>query len=1824
MRSSILLSNARWSTVISLLAAVSLPAAAQDWNFTHDASGNLTAKAGAAALAAPQIISHPVNQVVGLGAAATFSVVVADTRGVTFQWLYNGGDIGGQTGDSLVLVNVTALQAGLYSVRVTNSVTNVVSNDATLFIDSDEDGLPDTWETANFGNLAQRATGDFDSDGIDNINEYQDGTSPASNAAYRPRLTLLTDGGGAVTVTPLKSSYALGEVVTLTAVASPPYAFRGWSGALATQINPETITMSASKTVKAHFISTPIPIGVVSWWRTENDAVDVIGNNNGTLLNGVSFATGEVGQAFNFIAADQQVKMNASPTLAVGSGSGLTIEAWIKPADLLERPIAEWNSGSGNGYGVHLWMNVAFGGQGGTGCLYTNLIDTSGNSHFMFSPTGLVTANVWQHVALTYDRTTGTTRLFRNGVVVASANLGSFVPQTTTNFYLGYRPAPTSVSFSGQMDEPALYNRALTTDEIFALNAAGPAGKSTTPYITSPSQLSDAVVNVAYSQQLTATLGTAPLAYSIGSGALPLGLSLSSTGLISGSPTVGGTYYFGLRVFDATGLSREQPFSLQVRAPVSPPAGTISWWRGENDAQDSIGTNHGTVNTATFTAGKVGQAFNFNGTNTHVLVPNSATLQPQNLTVDAWVYPRTVGTYNDAQGGIIFSKDSSYALFGPGNTGRFDAEVKFTDGSTINLFTTNGYAFNQWYHVAMTWNGSTLNLYVNGSLAASATVSASKTIIYTSDNAAIGRHSFAAARSSDSIIDEVSLNNRALSATEVEALFNAGAAGRTTVGPIINTPGSLADGYVGQDYSKTITALRTTGGTTFSVTGGSLPPGLSLSPAGLLSGTPTTTGSYSFIVRLADASPTFVEQTFTLAIYSPQAPSAGLISWWRAENNANDSIGSNQGTATNGATYGTGKVGQSFAFDGINDFVTIPDSASLRPTSLTLEGWFNFSSSGGNQVMFTKVLGPTFYNSFLIWMNNGTLRGGVGDGAGGGNGASLPFSPVIGRWYHIACTFDNNAQRAALYLDGVLVSSSVMAGTVAYDNNPVLLGGDSDYGSPTNFFNGRIDEAAIYSRALSATEIASIYNAGSAGRTVAGPYFTITDTLPEAIMLSPYSQTVTIQRGIAPVTFSLVGGALPPGTTLDTGSGLLSGTPTTAGSFTFTLRATDAGSLSSDQTFTLRVLPLVPPPAGIIGWWRAQNDAQDAIGANHGTLTNGTAFAAGKVGSAFSFDGVDDVVTVPAINAGSRFSVEFWLYPTRSGGYEHLVSNGGSPNYGDLYFVNNHIEYWQVNAQRLSSATSTVPQLAWSHVAMTFENGTDKLYINGLLAAVSAVHTETFNNPLAFGYTNVPNGNRFKGLLDEIALYNRALSPGEVSAIYSAGSAGKTASGPYFNLTPMLPDGTVGLSYSQTITSLRGTGQVTYSLAGGALPAGLTLNANGLLSGVPTTSATCTFVVRATDGVGLTGDQSFTLATYPQFRLPLGAISWWRAEGNASDSLGTNHGVMMNGAAFGKGIASQGFQFDGTDDYVSIPDAPSLRPASLTIEGWFLFEQTSGTRVLVAKPVGNSNVDSYALVLGDGALVGAVGQVSGFGPSLQFPFSPNLGQWYHLAYTFDGVTKQQALYVDTALAAFGIGTIGPGYDNRPLVIGCDIENSNPAYFHQGRIDEVALYNRALRADEIAAIYQARSGGKRLFYPLETWKLANLGNPDASVAGDFDFDGLAALAEYAFGLSPTVSDAALMPQISTFDYPEGRRLRIIFPRDPARNDVTIEVQVSDNLTNPASWTTIASSVYGAPTTGFGYVGGDGAGPAIKQVEVRDVVNMNDAAPPRRFVRFRISQ
>ena len=216
------------------------------------------------------------------------------------------------------------------------------------------------------------------------------------------------------------------------------------------------------------------------------------------------------------------------------------------------------------------------------------------------------------------------------------------------------------------------------------------------------------------------------------------------------------------------------------------------------------------------------------------------------------------------------------------------------------------------------------------------------------------------------------------------------------------------------------------------------------------------------------------------------------------------------------------------------------------------------------------------------------------------------------------------------------------------------------------------------------------------------------------------------------------------------------------------------------------------------------------------------------------------------------------------------------------------------------------------------------------------------------------------------------------------------------------------------------------------------------------------------------------------FPAPAGLISQYSAEGDATDAIGSNNGTLQNGTSFAAGEAGKAFNLAASaSNYVSIPDAPSLRPNKLTIEGWVNFNATNLGHALTifSKATGSSNLNAYVLWYQDGALHASTGNASNY-KKLDFAWQPTPGAWYHVAYTFNGTNH--SLFVNGVQVATAPNTVVPGYDSHPVLIGADLPgdvNSTPIDFFDGLVDEMSLYSRALSAAEVTSIYNAGQAGK---------------------------------------------------------------------------------------------------------------------------------------------------
>ena len=208
--------------------------------------------------------------------------------------------------------------------------------------------------------------------------------------------------------------------------------------------------------------------------------------------------------------------------------------------------------------------------------------------------------------------------------------------------------------------------------------------------------------------------------------------------------------------------------------------------------------------------------------------------------------------------------------------------------------------------------------------------------------------------------------------------------------------------------------------------------------------------------------------------------------------------------------------------------------------------------------------------------------------------------------------------------------------------------------------------------------------------------------------------------------------------------------------------------------------PIEPAP-GIVSWWPGDGTAFDIVGSNHGTLQGGVTYTGGMVGQAFSLDGVGDHVqltTAPALEWTGDFTVDAWIMVTNySGGDEavlgmdhddpfssnnalHLNLRGEKPYFG---FQNND-----------TPGNTVLSTNTWYHITWRYtqSGGEQAIFVNGELDASSLGHAAFQGTGNVFiGRSH--GSNYFDGLIDEVEVFNRAVTDAEVKAIYDAGSAGK-------------------------------------------------------------------------------------------------------------------------------------------------------------------------------------------------------------------------------------------------------------------------------------------------------------------------------------------------------------------------------------------------------------------------------------------------------------------
>ncbi len=720
----------------------------------------------------------------------------------------------------------------------------------------------------------------------------------------------------------------------------------------------------------------------------------------------------------SFDGSSQSVVLDRS----VADLRDFTFAAWVKPLGGTPNQAVVW-------LGASSTKRLYFTPDNGSGQAKFAIVN--GGTEQALTATAL-TPNVWSHVAITLNGTTGT--LYVNGTSVASGAvtirpdqlLAANTATAPQHNYLARSEGSLMPSFRGALDDVRFYGTALGSSEVMALQP--------------------------------------PVA-----------------------ATAAGTLHVDLRASDAS-------------------AGTATW------------TNNGTLGnfTRTGTASKVA---NVNGSNLPGVLFNG--------TADAYTGPNSVADLHGASDRTIEvwaynpSLTDEESTVSWGHRGSVRQDMAFNFGAHPNWGAVTHWGddlgwgtsptANAWHHLVYTYDGGTIaKVYIDGVLATNRTLGGTLNTYATEPlNIGCQRDTANGTRSMfyGGYINAVRVHGGVLSDTQIAANFSFGPSGATNSAPTLNsvTDQTLQSGSASSpialtvgDSDTAVSALTLTGS---AANAALIPPqNIAFSGTGTsrtVTITPVAAGTTSVTLVVGDGAAT-ASQTFNVTITGGGSSGLQVAGTLYVDLRANDSTAGSATWTNNGtlgsfaSTGGPSKVanvaGTGLAgvlFDGVDDAYTGPNSiADLDGASnRTIEVWaYNPSLvdeettvSWGHRGSVRQDLAFNF-GSHPVW----------GAATHWGDDVGWGTPPAAGAWHHLVYTYDGGTA-AKIYLDGVIVTSHTLAGTLnTYASEPINLGcqRESASGVRSLLFSGYLNTVRIHGGVLSDAQVATNF---SYGPSVGGP-----------------------------------------------------------------------------------------------------------------------------------------------------------------------------------------------------------------------------------------------------------------------------------------------------------------------------------------------------------------------------------------------------------------------------------------------------------------------------------------------------------------------------------------------------------------------------------------------------------------------------------------------------------------------------------------------------------------------------------------------------------------
>ncbi len=827
-------------------------------------------------------------------------------------------------------------------------------------------------------------------------------------------------------------------------------------------------------------------------------------------------------------------------------------------------------------------------------------------------------------------------------------------------------------------------------------------------------------------------------------------------------------------------------------------------------ASDSAGDNDGDLmnfadDDSQWVEGKVGGAIAFDGQN-YIEVPHADAIGAEvteGLTVMAW-FNSNVPLDAGSAGNRMLEKGNNYFFLQGVRPGGMNFLVKH-GGANFTAGIEESLEAETWYHIAGVFDGATAKTYIDGELKGSAEVpgpidDSQLPLRIGSDD---GNSFF------NGLMDQVLIWKRPLSPAEIRAVID----GDFELPPQASLP-EIASQPENQTLFEGGTAM-------LSVTADGAgvlrylwhkngePLRAATEPTLVIPNvSPADAGEYT--VRVQNDLGEIISNAAVLSVTPVEGLNTGRAGYWAFDETSGERAADGSGNGLDGQlldfpadAWTSGQVNNGLDFDGLS-VVAVDDDPALNQLGeeATFSFWIRLNSYGEEESAGTYNRSAGYVlrkgNHFGIRVINdpGTVtrtlvvRRGSGQDPGSvvrkGWESNLPQGSVeLDVWQHFTIVYKGGL--VFFYKNGFPIGEAAEGGLGEVGSEVLTIGGyDEEVDSVARYLNGVVDELSIWARPLRESEILE-----AAGKDVSGPPVVEVQPVSQKKLEGASAVFQIVATGKRPVSYQwLKDGAPIEGATANRLT-LIRLLPKDAG--LYSVQVTNDQGETVSQAAALTVEELDNIASGLAAHYSFDSvEGDNLIDAGDNQL-NGTLFNfdgnplvdEGIVGKAISFDGTDDFIEIPhndLLTLGTEATISVWLNPVLfSGGSDFDRVFRKDVNY-DFVLINGGIaRVHGVSKMPYSTPPDTVAAEVWQHFAYIVKNGAIHWYHNGeaVGAPLSGKLGEGNSNPLVLGNYQVQPSSvdrPYQGLMDDLGIWQRALSPNDILSIYHNGLNGKPLS----------------------------------------------------------------------------------------------------------------------------------------------------------------------------------------------------------------------------------------------------------------------------------------------------------------------------------------------------------------------------------------------------------------------------------------------------------------